>query len=71
MFHSLFIVNISCNKGLGAIKKINLRVRSANKLGIKLYKKVGFLEEGLLLMIPHREEQIKDYKLKFFDILQD
>lgn len=30
------------------IRKINLRVRTDNKRGISLYKKLGFLEEGIL-----------------------
>ena len=32
----------------GAIKKINLRTRSDNQSAIRLYKKFGFKEEGLL-----------------------
>lgn len=42
------------------IRKINLRVRADNERGIYLYKKLGFLEEGLL----KRDFLIKD---KFYD----
>jgi RimJ/RimL family protein N-acetyltransferase len=36
-----------CQKN-GLIRKINLRVRNDNTRGIKLYKKFGFREEGLI-----------------------
>lgn len=39
---------ISWSKDSGIIRKINLRVRTDNKAGICLYKKLGFLEEGIL-----------------------
>ncbi|GAA0742191.1 GNAT family protein [Clostridium oceanicum] len=39
---------IDWSKDSGIIRKINLRVRDDNKPGIKLYKKLGFLEEGLV-----------------------
>lgn len=38
---------INWSKDLGIIRKINLRVRTDNTRGIKLYKKLGFLEEGI------------------------
>ncbi|WML34154.1 GNAT family protein [Clostridium sp. OS1-26] len=41
-----YLVNWSKNSGI--IRKINLRVRTDNKAGINLYKKIGFLEEGVL-----------------------
>ncbi len=41
-----YLVNWSKNSGI--IRKINLRVRTDNKVGINLYKKIGFLEEGVL-----------------------
>lgn len=39
---------INWSKDSGIIRKINLRVRTDNKRGIHLYKKLGFLEEGIL-----------------------
>jgi RimJ/RimL family protein N-acetyltransferase len=39
---------ISWSKNSGIIRKINLRVRIDNRRGISLYKKLGFLEEGVL-----------------------
>lgn len=39
---------INWSKNTGMIRKINLRVRSDNARGISLYKKLGFLEEGLV-----------------------
>ncbi|MBV7276560.1 GNAT family N-acetyltransferase [Clostridiaceae bacterium UIB06] len=39
---------IDWSKNSKIIKKINLRVRTENKRGIGLYKKLGFLEEGVL-----------------------
>lgn len=41
-----YLVNWS--KSSGIIRKINLRVRTDNKAGINLYKKIGFSEEGVL-----------------------
>ncbi|MTK12437.1 MAG: GNAT family N-acetyltransferase [Clostridiaceae bacterium] len=41
-----YLVNWSKNSGI--IRKINLRVRTDNKAGINLYKKIGFSEEGVL-----------------------
>lgn len=35
-------------KETGTVRKINLRVRSDNERGIRLYKSLGFVEEGLL-----------------------
>lgn len=39
---------ISWSKSSGIIRKINLRVRTDNIRGINLYKKLGFLEEGIV-----------------------
>lgn len=39
---------INWSRSSGIIRKINLRVRTDNKRGIHLYKKLGFLEEGVL-----------------------
>lgn len=39
---------ISWSKSSGIIRKINLRVRTDNIRGINLYKKFGFLEEGIV-----------------------
>jgi RimJ/RimL family protein N-acetyltransferase len=39
---------INWSKDSGIIRKINLRVRTDNTPGIKLYKKLGFLEEGIV-----------------------
>jgi RimJ/RimL family protein N-acetyltransferase len=39
---------IEWSKTSSIIRKINLRVRTDNKRGIKLYKKLGFLEEGII-----------------------
>lgn len=39
---------INWSKQSGIIRKINLRVRTDNKRGISLYKKLGFLEEGII-----------------------
>lgn len=36
------------SKSSGIIRKINLRVRTDNTRGIHLYKKLGFVEEGIL-----------------------
>lgn len=41
-----YLINWSKNSKI--IRKINLRVRTDNTRGIKLYKKLGFLEEGTL-----------------------
>lgn len=51
---------INWSKESGIIKKINLRVRTDNKRGIKLYKKLGFFEEGII----KRDFLIND---KFYD----
>lgn len=55
-----YLVNWS--KSSGIIRKINLRVRTDNKAGINLYKKIGFSEEGVLK---------RDYLIngKFYDSL--
>jgi len=39
---------INWSKDSGLIRKINLRARTDNTRGISLYKRLGFLEEGLL-----------------------
>ncbi|WMJ76204.1 MULTISPECIES: GNAT family N-acetyltransferase [unclassified Sedimentibacter] len=39
---------INWSKGSGIIRKINLRTRSDNERAIKLYKKLGFTEEGII-----------------------
>ena len=39
---------IDWSKTSSIIRKINLRVRTDNKRGIKLYKKLGFSEEGII-----------------------
>ena len=39
---------ISWSKSSGIIRKINLRTRADNIRGISLYKKLGFLEEGII-----------------------
>ncbi len=39
---------INWSKGSGIIRKINLRTRSDNERAIKLYKKLGFTEEGTI-----------------------
>lgn len=39
---------ISWSKSSGIIRKINLSVRTDNTRGINLYKKLGFLEEGII-----------------------
>ncbi|EJP6473544.1 GNAT family N-acetyltransferase [Clostridium botulinum] len=39
---------INWSKDSGIIRKINLRVRSDNIRGIRLYRKLGFLEEGIM-----------------------
>lgn len=39
---------IDWSKASKIIRKINLRVRTDNTRGIKLYKKLGFLEEGII-----------------------
>lgn len=39
---------INWSKSSGMIRKINLRVRTDNTRGISLYKKLGFLEEGII-----------------------
>ena len=36
------------SKNSGLIRKINLRVRTDNAMAIKLYKKLGFFEEGII-----------------------
>lgn len=41
----LYLINWS--KEQGAIRKINLRVRTDNTRGINLYKDLGFIEEGV------------------------
>ncbi|KAJ53018.1 RimJ/RimL family protein N-acetyltransferase [Clostridium tetanomorphum] len=41
-----YLINWSKNSRI--IRKINLRVRTDNTRGIYLYKKFGFLEEGVL-----------------------
>lgn len=53
---------ISWSKSSGIIRKINLRVRTDNTRGIKLYKKLGFLEEG----VAKRDFLIND---EFYDSL--
>lgn len=44
-------------KDTGIVRKINLRVRSDNERGIKLYAKMGFVKEGLITrdMYTHGE----------------
>lgn len=39
---------INWSKDSGIIRKINLRARTDNTRGIHLYKKLGFLEEGII-----------------------
>jgi len=39
---------IKWSKDSGIIRKINLRVRTDNTRGVCLYKKLGFLEEGII-----------------------
>ncbi len=39
---------IDWSRDSSIIRKINLRVRTDNTRGIKLYKKLGFLEEGII-----------------------
>ena len=39
---------IDWSKTSGVIRKINLRVRTDNTRGISLYRKLGFLEEGII-----------------------
>lgn len=39
---------INWSKNSGVIRKINLRVRNDNTRGIRLYKKLGFMEEGIV-----------------------
>lgn len=39
---------IDWSKNSAIIRKINLKVRTDNARGIQLYKKLGFLEEGIL-----------------------
>lgn len=51
---------IQWSKNSGIIRKINLRVRTDNSGGIRLYNKLGFIEEGRL----KREFIIND---KFYD----
>ena len=41
-----YLINWSENSGI--IRKVNLRVRNDNTRGTYLYKKLGFLEEGIL-----------------------
>lgn len=53
---------IDWSKNPGIIRKINLRVRIDNTRGICLYKKLGFLEEGIV----KRDFLISD---KFYDSL--
>ncbi|OLS03357.1 GNAT family N-acetyltransferase [Tissierella creatinophila] len=53
---------INWSEETGIIRKINLRVRTDNERGICLYKKLGFVEEGML----KREFLIDD---KFYDSL--
>lgn len=55
-----YLVNWSKNSEI--IRKINLKVRTDNSKGIRLYKKLGFLEEGIMK---------RDYLLsgKFYDSL--
>lgn len=50
-------------KDSGIVRKINLRVRSDNERGIKLYTKMGFVKEGLLTRDMHTNG-------KFYDSLQ-
>lgn len=54
---------IDWSKNTGIIRKINLRVRNDNTRGIYLYKKLGFLEEGIIK---------RDFLIKgeFYDSLQ-
>ena len=53
---------IDWSKSSGVIRKINLRTRSDNTRGINLYKKAGFVEEGIIT----RDMQING---KFYDSL--
>lgn len=53
---------IDWTKTSGIIRKINLRVRSDNLRGIRLYKKLGFVEEGIV----KRDFLVND---KFYDSL--
>lgn len=39
---------IDWSKNTGIIRKINLRTRTDNTRGINLYKKLGFIEEGVI-----------------------
>lgn len=39
---------IEWSRGTGIIRKINLRVRRDNHAAIHLYKKLGFIEEGII-----------------------
>ncbi len=59
---SLIRTLIDWTRKSGKIKKINLRVRKDNRRAIKLYKKFGFTEEGLLT----REHLVKG---KLYDCL--
>jgi len=56
-----YLINWSKNSGI--IRKINLRVRTDNMRGVHLYKKLGFLEEGIIK---------RDYLIngEFYDSLQ-
>ncbi len=54
---------ITWAKDTGIVRKINLRVRSDNERGIKLYTKIGFVKEGLLTRDMYTNG-------KFYDSLQ-
>jgi len=45
---SLILYLIGWSKNLSIIRKINLRTRTDNTRAIKLYEKLGFLEEGII-----------------------
>jgi len=45
---ALILYLIEWSKASSIIRKINLRVRTDNTQAIKLYKKLGFLEEGII-----------------------
>jgi RimJ/RimL family protein N-acetyltransferase len=51
---------IKWSKESGVVRKLNLRVRTDNSKAIRLYKQLGFVEEG----VKTREFQIKG---KFYD----
>ncbi len=47
-------------KGTGIVRKINLRVRSDNERGLKLYTKLGFVKEGLVTRDFYLDGQFYD-----------